>query len=136
MASLRDQLLKNGLVSTEAHQSVVTAAHERDVQNELRAAGPTGRARHDLVNCPTASQFKEVAKQLLLADPRLISEVVSVAHQNFAADKALHALVLQLREAVNRYSDQPEERDHFIRRALRRHDQRYPNEERRPSGHR
>lgn len=134
MASLRDQLLKKGLVSAEAHQNAATAARERDLRNELRAAGPAGRARHDLVNCPTASQFKEVAKQLLLADPRLISEVVAVAHQNFAGDKALHALVLQLREAVNRYRDEPDERDRFIRRALRRHDQRYPNEGHGPSG--
>jgi hypothetical protein len=83
MKNLRDQLKGLGIVPVaqireiEAEDELTREASERQSQKETATATTVD----DLDNCETMDTFKQAAKQVLLADPRRIAEVIKKAHR-------------------------------------------------------
>lgn len=78
----------------------------------------------------TVAKFRAAAKQALLVYPEGIIEVARLAHERFPQDKALHALVIQVREALQRKRHDAAGREQVIRLAFRRHEHKYPEDRR------
>lgn len=114
MGTLAEELFKRGLAS-QRQFAEVSATQSIAMEGNR----PQSQELPELNRCKTMSEFKQVAKELLLCDPSKIGEVLSAAHRfkKGKGGKKFVWIFFQLRDELAAHPDKVEQ---LIRRALRR----------------
>ncbi len=126
MNSLAESLLKAGLVDQQSFNQVSASKRQKEKslegQNTSRLLTDSGRpvSLDRLQSSTSVSEFKDVAKKLLMEWPELINEVIQAAHNFKDKDggKKLIWLMYQIKDGLA--TIKLEEREKFLKRSLRR----------------
>lgn len=124
MGTMREALLKAGLISHARHDQLEKSADDelrrnsrKAVRQILKHPEPT---LDNLETCGSVNDFRVVALQILLVTPERISEILGLAHNLKDADgrKRLIWQLFQVRDGLKGL-DQEAQRV-FLKRSLRR----------------
>jgi uncharacterized protein (UPF0264 family) len=126
MSSMAEALRKAGLVTDETSKEVLQRATEKERSQVGNNIGhlkgkPVSASLMNIETVKTVTEFKKVARQILLEDnsAEVMAEVVRLAHnlKDFDGGKKLVWLILSLRDNLGQVK--PEYRKRLIMRALR-----------------
>lgn len=124
MSTMRDALLKAGLLSQAKHQQLEKEATGRESNQAHQAQKHVLRDRaatlENLSSCRSVNEFRSLALQVLLEDESQITDVIRLAHDLKGSDgsKRLIWQLFQIRDDLAKIgrADLPT----YLRRALRK----------------
>ena len=87
MKSLAEQLLREGLVSEQRFRKAEEERRSKQTKDVVVTRDRSVADEGELDACGTMQEFKQIAKEILLRDPRTIGSIIRKAHRFKNVDK-------------------------------------------------